>query len=47
MRYAVCNKPNPCPSVVGFIFEDEDEDDSVINHPQWQPVLKVREIAGS
>jgi hypothetical protein len=38
-----------CPSVVGFVFEDEeeDEDDSVINNTERQAILKVREIAGS
>jgi hypothetical protein len=37
--------------MVGFIFEDENEDDEeddlVINHPQRQTILKIWQIAGS
>jgi hypothetical protein len=32
-------------ALLEFLFEDED--DSVINNPERQPVLEEREIAGS
>jgi len=32
--------------VVKIVFDDEKEEDSMINHPQRQTILKARRIAG-